>query len=239
MEASSSLSSSKLIPVNQDNDDNNNEQQQHLHYMTLALQVAKAALGVGEVPVGCVIVYHSPQGPTVVSHGANQVNATRDATRHAEIVALDRMLTGAASSDQLRLPPDTIFQTAHGGIPDDSPLSTEEGRRMIMQDKWVNEPDTPDHWKNGYGWGSGQTTFQLQDLTKCDLYVTCEPCIMVRLCIHWPVVGCCYMPIMEYTENKTTRIWFLLYSVQPHWLVSTLVEFFLDVGTIDLVDVVR
>ena len=158
---------------------------EHLHYMTLALQVAKAALSVGEVPVGCVIVYHSPQGPTVVSHGANQVNATRDATRHAEIVALDRMLTGSASSDQLRLPPDLILQSAHGGIPDDSPLCTEEGRRRLVQDKWVNEPDTPDHWKNAYGWGSGQALFQMQDLAKCDLYVTCEPCIMVRCCINY------------------------------------------------------
>ena len=38
----------------------------------------------------------------VISHGANQVNATRDATRHAEIVAIDRLLTNGMSSDNLR-----------------------------------------------------------------------------------------------------------------------------------------
>ncbi|KAL7581346.1 hypothetical protein ACA910_006104 [Epithemia clementina (nom. ined.)] len=51
--------------------------------------------------------------PVVVSHGANQVNATRDATRHAELVALDRMLTGIGqSSDALCLPPDVMAQAA-------------------------------------------------------------------------------------------------------------------------------
>lgn len=149
------------------------------YYMTQALKVAKAALQVGEVPVGCVIVYHTPQGSTIVSHGANQVNATRDATRHAEIVAIDRMLTGGISSDRLRLPVESIFKSAHGSIPDDSPLATEEGRRIVMNDKWVNEADNPKHWKNGFGWGSGRI-FQVHDLANCDLYVTCEPCIMVR-----------------------------------------------------------
>jgi tRNA-specific adenosine deaminase 2 len=41
----------------------------------------------------------------IISHGANQVNATKDASRHAEIVAIDRLLTDGTSSDQLRLPP--------------------------------------------------------------------------------------------------------------------------------------
>jgi tRNA(Arg) A34 adenosine deaminase TadA len=107
------------------------------YYMRLALQVAEAALKIGEVPVGCVIVLPnvvvddshcqskttkttttSRPGPpepsririrmndsVIISHGANQVNATRDATRHAEMVALDRLLTGrGVSSDQLKLP---------------------------------------------------------------------------------------------------------------------------------------
>ena len=46
----------------------------------------------------------------VISHGANQVNACRDATRHAELVALDRLLTGSVSTDQLRLP-ESYLQT--------------------------------------------------------------------------------------------------------------------------------
>jgi tRNA(Arg) A34 adenosine deaminase TadA len=149
-------------------------------YMRQALRVAREALEIGEVPVGCVVVYHPPQraraddphqhaldeedatygsgrnessvlptspGETgeangaclpsissslpadpnhpmarsahrpaatlrgsgvVVSHGANQVNATRDPTRHAELVAFDRILTDGRSSDQLRLDPHVL-----------------------------------------------------------------------------------------------------------------------------------
>jgi tRNA-specific adenosine deaminase 2 len=138
-------------------------------YMRLALQVARAALAVGEVPVGCVIVLHTERGGVVVSHGANQVNATRDATRHAEIVAIDRMLTGGMASDQLRLPPETIAKAAHGVVP--APL-------FHSDDRWVNVPQHANHWKNDYGWGSGKI-FEPEIFQKCDLYVTCEPCIMV------------------------------------------------------------
>ena len=70
-------------------------------YMKVAIEVAKSALHVGEVPVGCVIVlnqpYHLPSNDSnnsdiiipkgiILSYGCNQVNATRDATRHAEMV---------------------------------------------------------------------------------------------------------------------------------------------------------
>ena len=51
----------------------------------------------------------SPQ--VIISHGANQVNATRDATRHAECVAIDRMLTGGMVSDRVRLPQHVFLKT--------------------------------------------------------------------------------------------------------------------------------
>jgi tRNA(Arg) A34 adenosine deaminase TadA len=54
------------------------EDDDDVYYMQQALKVARAALDVGEVPVGCVIVLPTDQGSVVVSHGANQVNATRD-----------------------------------------------------------------------------------------------------------------------------------------------------------------
>jgi len=150
-------------------------------YMCQALQVAREALAVGEVPVGCVIVMHvgDKKSSVVVSHGANQVNATRDATRHAEIVAIDRMLTRGTSSDQLRLPPSLVAKAAHGEIPADSPL--EKSADKVMEDKWVNVPKDLTHWKNEYGWGSGKT-YTADVFAKCDLYVTCEPCIMVSVC---------------------------------------------------------
>ena len=47
-------------------------------FMQKALHVAEAALGVGEVPVGCVLVLPTDRGDVIVSHGANRVNATRD-----------------------------------------------------------------------------------------------------------------------------------------------------------------
>lgn len=175
-----------------------------IYFMRKALCVAKAALDVGEVPVGCVIVLpdgfegmnsmnanglHStldddPYFDTgemiycssrsvILSHGANQVNATRDATRHAEVVAIDRMLSLGQSSDALKLPADVIRKSAHGKIPDSySSVVTEE-------DHWVNIPSIEDHWKNRFGWGSGKV-YDKEILRKCDLYVTCEPCIMVR-----------------------------------------------------------
>jgi hypothetical protein len=87
-------------------------------YMRMALQVGQAALEIGEVPVGCVIVLRRDDGDSVViSHGANQVNCTRDATRHAEIVAIDRLLTGGQSSDLLRLPPKRLQNRLTGISP--------------------------------------------------------------------------------------------------------------------------
>lgn len=150
------------------------EQNEKEFYMRQALQVAREALAVGEVPVGCVIVCHLDNNDqVVVSHGANQVNATRDATRHAEIVAIDRMLTQGKSSDQLRLPPSLVAKAAHGTIP-----ASLQQADALFEDKWVNVPENPTHWKNDYGWGSGKT-YTADVFSKCDLYSTCEPCIMV------------------------------------------------------------
>lgn len=140
-------------------------------FMREALKVAKAALSVGEVPVGCVIVLREKE--VIVSHGANQVNATRDATRHAEVVAIDRMLTAGLASDQAKLPIEHIAKSAHGSLPDDSALLSSD----VNTDNWINVPDDPTHWKNTYGWQSGRT-FDVDIFPQCDLYVTCEPCIM-------------------------------------------------------------
>ena len=155
-------------------------------YMQDALKVAEAALRVGEVPVGCVIVLRNhptilPDNESVVvSHGANQVNATRDATRHAEVVAIDRLLTFGASSDQLRLPPNvgTKANPAKGG--QEVPDTVRKAREEQWEDRWVNEPNNKDHWKNSFGWRNNKLPeLQSSDIFRyCDLYVTCEPCIM-------------------------------------------------------------
>jgi tRNA(adenine34) deaminase len=57
--------------------------------MRAALREARAAAAADEVPVGCVVVHDG----TIVGRGRNQVEALRDATAHAEVVAI-----GAASN---------------------------------------------------------------------------------------------------------------------------------------------
>ena len=42
---------------------------------------------IGEVPVGCILVYKDQ----IIGKGRNRVNETRNATRHAEMVAIDQV----------------------------------------------------------------------------------------------------------------------------------------------------
>lgn len=56
-------------------------------YMEEALKAAEEAIKKLEVPVGCVFVY---QG-IIIGRGANAVNATKNATRHAEMVCIDQV----------------------------------------------------------------------------------------------------------------------------------------------------
>ncbi|XP_077366945.1 tRNA-specific adenosine deaminase 2 [Festucalex cinctus] len=57
-------------------------------WMDCAFNMAKDALDNGEVPVGCLLVYKDE----VIGKGRNEVNETKNATRHAEMVALDQLL---------------------------------------------------------------------------------------------------------------------------------------------------
>ncbi|KAK0592257.1 hypothetical protein LWI29_015888 [Acer saccharum] len=68
-----------------------------LKYMELALQQAKLALDCLEVPVGCVIL----EGGKVVAAGRNRTNETRNATRHAEMEAIDVLLEKWQQKDGL------------------------------------------------------------------------------------------------------------------------------------------
>lgn len=62
---------------------------EELEMMGQALDQAEAALAAAEVPVGCVFV-HPTQG--VIGRGHNETVITCNATRHAELVAIDQML---------------------------------------------------------------------------------------------------------------------------------------------------
>lgn len=57
-------------------------------FMELAIAEAKLALERLEVPVGCVIV----ENKKVIASGSNRTNETRNATRHAEMEAIDSLL---------------------------------------------------------------------------------------------------------------------------------------------------
>ena len=197
------------------------------YFMRKSLEVAQRALEVGEVPVGCVLVLDKDHPAVVckkkflrkeesddvknlfpeergviISHGANQVNATRDATRHAEAVAIDRLLTDGVSSDQLRLPhcvdrnvttdvsiSNRFSATSH----QNDSNSILDAERNGWEDRWVNDQSHPGHWTNSFGW---RNNFEHDDkmdekqkeefkaisrdlrskeiFRHCQLYVTCE-----------------------------------------------------------------
>ena len=61
------------------------EGDRHLYWMKKAFEYAQDALKVGEVPVGCIFVYKGE----IIATGRNEVNETKNATRHAELVAID------------------------------------------------------------------------------------------------------------------------------------------------------
>jgi len=149
-----------------DRDDSDDE-----YFMRKSLEVARRALEVGEVPVGCVIVLDknhpavvykknrqckngSDDGKNfipkercgvVISHGANQVN---------------RLLTDGVSSDQLRLPQCAGLGNALDSrnrrlsCKSDKSIqdSTFESKTNQWEDRWVNDKWNPGHWSNSFGW---------------------------------------------------------------------------------------
>ncbi|MCS7228797.1 MAG: tRNA adenosine(34) deaminase TadA [Candidatus Kryptonium sp.] len=57
---------------------------EHEYWMEYALKEAQKAFELGEVPVGAVVVYKGQ----IIAKGYNQVESLRDATAHAEMIAL-------------------------------------------------------------------------------------------------------------------------------------------------------
>lgn len=76
----------------------------HEQWMTYAIDQAKNALHLGEVPVGAVIVRDNH----IVGQGHNQVISTNDPTAHAEIVAIRHV---ASSDNNYRTPGTTLYVT--------------------------------------------------------------------------------------------------------------------------------
>lgn len=55
-------------------------------YMKEALKQAKKAAAIGEVPIGCVIVYND----TIIARGYNKRNTKKTTLAHAEIIAIQK-----------------------------------------------------------------------------------------------------------------------------------------------------
>lgn len=58
----------------------------HEKYMKEALKQAKKAYALGEVPIGCVIVY----GDKIIGRGYNRRNTDKNTLSHAEITAINK-----------------------------------------------------------------------------------------------------------------------------------------------------
>ncbi len=55
-------------------------------YMRQAIKQAKKAAAVGDVPIGCVIVYEN----RIIARGYNKRNAKKTALAHAELLAIEK-----------------------------------------------------------------------------------------------------------------------------------------------------
>lgn len=60
---------------------------EHEKWMSEALKIAEFALEHNEVPVGCIMVYEG----VIIAKGFNEVNISKNATRHAEMIAIDQL----------------------------------------------------------------------------------------------------------------------------------------------------
>ena len=60
--------------------------EQHIKYMKETLKQAKKAYVLGEVPIGCVIVYEDK----IIGRGYNRRNTDKNTLAHAEITAINR-----------------------------------------------------------------------------------------------------------------------------------------------------
>ncbi|KAJ1719503.1 tRNA(adenine34) deaminase [Coemansia erecta] len=70
------------------------ERDTRLAFMREALAMAEEAYLNEEVPVGCVFVHNGK----IAGRGRNETNISKNGTRHAELVAIDRMLNEEGSS---------------------------------------------------------------------------------------------------------------------------------------------
>ncbi|OBZ71843.1 tRNA-specific adenosine deaminase 2 [Grifola frondosa] len=64
-------------------------EQEHIQWMRVAMEMAEEALVAKEVPVGCIFV----RDGRIIARARNRTNELRNATRHAELEAIDGILS--------------------------------------------------------------------------------------------------------------------------------------------------
>ena len=78
--------------------------EEDVRFMRMALREAEKAFEEKEIPIGCVIV----KDGTVIGRGHDQIEMLKDATAHAEILAIG---TAASALDNWRLDGCTLYVT--------------------------------------------------------------------------------------------------------------------------------
>ena len=87
----------------------NNSTAIHSHFMNIALEQARKAEGYGEVPIGAVVIERCEDGSfKVLSEACNLVETTKDASAHAELLALRK---AASRRKNWRLLNTTLYST--------------------------------------------------------------------------------------------------------------------------------
>ncbi|TFK28712.1 tRNA specific adenosine deaminase [Coprinopsis marcescibilis] len=69
----------------------------HTKWMQEAMKMAEEALEAGEVPVGCVFI----RDDHIIAKARNRTNQLRNATRHAELEAIDTILSDKELTPQM------------------------------------------------------------------------------------------------------------------------------------------
>ncbi|KAH7890842.1 cytidine deaminase-like protein [Phlebopus sp. FC_14] len=92
--------------------DHSSQYETHLRWMREAMSMAEEALASGEVPVGCVFI----RGNAIIAKASNRTNQLRNASRHAELEAIDliladNVLTPEPSTTRYPLSDTTLYVT--------------------------------------------------------------------------------------------------------------------------------
>ncbi|KAI0998456.1 hypothetical protein K3495_g9735 [Podosphaera aphanis] len=127
------------------------QRHRHLGFMRDALTMAEKALACAETPVGCVLVYDDH----VIGRGMNDTNRSFNGTRHAELLALDDVLSQVID-DVDPYDPASVRREDEGALRDETTEHVDAPCRALRAPK----------------------KFTPLIFTQCTLYVTVEPCIM-------------------------------------------------------------